>query len=107
MGKTIRLTMAQAVAHFLKKQMTVVDGKRVPNVARNARQRESGTHVNRHAALQVRQGEGFLAIAAVRGADEVEQGIVLRDGYQSPVAECPSLRGEISPKHPYLADKWT
>ncbi|OWV84803.1 3D-(3,5/4)-trihydroxycyclohexane-1,2-dione acylhydrolase (decyclizing) [Rhizobium sp. R635] len=30
MGKTIRLTMAQAVAHFLKVQMTVVDGKKVP-----------------------------------------------------------------------------
>ena len=30
MGKTIRLTMAQAVAHFLKVQMTIVDGKKVP-----------------------------------------------------------------------------
>lgn len=30
MGKTVRLTMAQAVAHFLKKQMTIVDGKKVP-----------------------------------------------------------------------------
>ncbi|MBB3591914.1 3D-(3,5/4)-trihydroxycyclohexane-1,2-dione acylhydrolase (decyclizing) [Rhizobium sp. BK529] len=30
MSKTIRLTMAQAVAHFLKKQMTIVDGKKVP-----------------------------------------------------------------------------
>ncbi|MDE1993120.1 MAG: 3D-(3,5/4)-trihydroxycyclohexane-1,2-dione acylhydrolase (decyclizing) [Rhizobiaceae bacterium] len=30
MGKTIRLTMAQAVAHFLKKQMTVIDGKKQP-----------------------------------------------------------------------------
>lgn len=30
MGKTVRLTMAQAVAHFLKKQMTLVDGKKVP-----------------------------------------------------------------------------
>ncbi|MGO4565182.1 3D-(3,5/4)-trihydroxycyclohexane-1,2-dione acylhydrolase (decyclizing) [Rhizobium sp. 2YAF20] len=30
MGKTIRLTMAQAVAHFLTKQMTVIDGKTVP-----------------------------------------------------------------------------
>lgn len=30
MGKTIRLTMAQAVAHFLKKQMTVIDGKKAP-----------------------------------------------------------------------------
>lgn len=30
MAKTIRLTMAQAIAHFLKAQMTVVDGKTVP-----------------------------------------------------------------------------
>ncbi|MBB3397268.1 MULTISPECIES: 3D-(3,5/4)-trihydroxycyclohexane-1,2-dione acylhydrolase (decyclizing) [unclassified Rhizobium] len=30
MGKTVRLTMAQAVTHFLKKQMTIVDGKKVP-----------------------------------------------------------------------------
>ncbi|MEK1872447.1 MAG: thiamine pyrophosphate-binding protein, partial [Rhizobium altiplani] len=30
MGKTVRLTMAQAVAHFLKKQMTEVDGKKMP-----------------------------------------------------------------------------
>ncbi|WP_283194936.1 3D-(3,5/4)-trihydroxycyclohexane-1,2-dione acylhydrolase (decyclizing) [Rhizobium sp. AN80A] len=30
MGKTVRLTMAQAVTHFLKNQMTVVDGKTVP-----------------------------------------------------------------------------
>jgi 3D-(3,5/4)-trihydroxycyclohexane-1,2-dione acylhydrolase (decyclizing) len=30
MSKTIRLTMAQAVAHFLKKQMTVIDGETVP-----------------------------------------------------------------------------
>ncbi len=30
MCKTIRLTMAQAVAHFLKKQMTIIDGRKVP-----------------------------------------------------------------------------
>ncbi|MBB3563992.1 3D-(3,5/4)-trihydroxycyclohexane-1,2-dione acylhydrolase (decyclizing) [Rhizobium sp. BK512] len=30
MGKTVRLTMAQAVAHFLKVQMTIIDGKKVP-----------------------------------------------------------------------------
>ncbi|MET0748646.1 MAG: 3D-(3,5/4)-trihydroxycyclohexane-1,2-dione acylhydrolase (decyclizing) [Rhizobium sp.] len=29
MGKTIRLTMAQAVAHFLAKQMTIIDGEKV------------------------------------------------------------------------------
>src|SRR6187402_3927386 len=29
MGKTIRLTMAQAVAHFLTKQMTIIDGRKV------------------------------------------------------------------------------
>ncbi|NTF41413.1 3D-(3,5/4)-trihydroxycyclohexane-1,2-dione acylhydrolase (decyclizing) [Rhizobium rhizogenes] len=30
MGKTIRLTMAQAVTHFLKKQMTIIDGQKQP-----------------------------------------------------------------------------
>ena len=30
MAKTIRLTMAQAVAHFLKAQMTIIDGEKVP-----------------------------------------------------------------------------
>ncbi len=30
MGKTIRLTMAQAVTHFLTKQMTVIDGRKLP-----------------------------------------------------------------------------
>ncbi|NRP84976.1 3D-(3,5/4)-trihydroxycyclohexane-1,2-dione hydrolase [Ensifer adhaerens] len=30
MGKTIRLTMAQVVAHFLKKQMTIIDGQKQP-----------------------------------------------------------------------------
>jgi len=30
MGKTIRLTMAQAIVHYLKKQMTVIDGETLP-----------------------------------------------------------------------------
>lgn len=30
MGKTIRLTMAQAVAQFLSRQMTIADGRKVP-----------------------------------------------------------------------------
>jgi 3D-(3,5/4)-trihydroxycyclohexane-1,2-dione acylhydrolase (decyclizing) len=30
MGKTIRLTMAQAIVHYLKKQMTVIDGEKLP-----------------------------------------------------------------------------
>lgn len=30
MGKTIRLTMAQAIVHYLKKQMTIVDGEKLP-----------------------------------------------------------------------------
>ncbi|MDO9418539.1 3D-(3,5/4)-trihydroxycyclohexane-1,2-dione acylhydrolase (decyclizing) [Pararhizobium sp.] len=30
MGKTVRLTMAQALVHFLKNQMTIVDGETVP-----------------------------------------------------------------------------
>jgi 3D-(3,5/4)-trihydroxycyclohexane-1,2-dione acylhydrolase (decyclizing) len=30
MGKTIRLTMAQAIVHFMKSQMTIIDGEKLP-----------------------------------------------------------------------------
>ncbi len=30
MGKTIRLTMAQAIVHYMKKQMVIVDGEKLP-----------------------------------------------------------------------------
>ena len=30
MGKTIRLTMAQAIVHFMKAQMTIIDGEKLP-----------------------------------------------------------------------------
>src|SRR5579859_95499 len=37
---------------------------------------KSRSHMDRKPASQVRQGEGALAIAAVRGADQVEQSLV-------------------------------
>jgi hypothetical protein len=56
-------------------------------------------------AAQVRQGEGCLSIASVGGANQVEQGVVLRDGYQASIAERPAGWGEISAEHPDLANK--
>jgi hypothetical protein len=44
-----------------------------------------------------------LAIAAVGGADEVEQRIILRDWYQRSIAECPTYRGKVTGEHPYFA----
>src|ERR1700722_18031884 len=40
------------------------------------RQREPRSLMDRNPASQVRHGEGALAVAAVSGADEVEQGLV-------------------------------
>ncbi len=51
---------------------------------------EVGAHVQRHAALQVGQGEGLLAVAAVGGADQLEQCIVVGDRHDRPVAQRPA-----------------
>src|SRR5262249_27850131 len=69
--------------------------------------RESRSHVNRDPALQVGQGESVLSVAAVSGADEVEECLILADGNQGSVAKRPSYWGKVSGKHPYLADKWS
>jgi hypothetical protein len=47
------------------------------------------------AALEVGQREVRLAVAAVRGAEEGEQGGVLRQRQELPVAPGPALGGEV------------
>ena len=60
--------------------------------------------MDRKPAPQVRQGEGALAVAAIGGADEVEQRLVFRDGEQLPAAEHPACWRKVAPKHTYLTD---
>jgi len=51
--------------------------------------------VNRHITPQVRQRERGLAIAAVSGAQQCEEGLVLIDGQELAVAQGPALGCEI------------
>src|SRR4051794_9978838 len=67
-------------------------------------QYETAALVHRHPGLQVRQCEGLLAIAAVGGADEVEQRVVLGDGQELALAEQPADRREVAAEHPDLTD---
>src|SRR6187397_95594 len=61
-------------------------------------------HVERNAALQVGYPEGFLAIAAIGGADQVEQRIVLGDRHQLASAKCPAGRRKAAGEHADLAN---
>jgi hypothetical protein len=58
-----------------------------------------------NSALQVGQGEGGLSIASIGSSDQVEKGIILVNGNNSAIAECPSHGSEVSGEHPDLPDK--
>ena len=60
--------------------------------------------VDRKSTLQVGEREGRLTVAAVRGADELEQRLVLRDGGELSGTERPARRCEVAGEHPDLAD---
>jgi hypothetical protein len=66
-------------------------------------QDEAVALVERKAAAQVGQGEGRLAIAAVGGSDQLEQGLMLGDGQELALAEHPADRREVAGKHADLA----
>src|SRR4030095_16721504 len=57
-------------------------------------------------ALKVRQPEGGDAVAAVRGAKQREQRLVLGDRHDLPVAERPPLRGEGEREDRNLSEEW-
>src|SRR6202035_46038 len=69
-------------------------------------ERETVTEVNRNATPKIRQREGRLPVAAVGGADEVEQCLVFGNGKQLPFAEHPSRGGEVAGEHPDLSNVW-
>ena len=55
---------------------------------------------------EVGQAESGAAVAAVDGAEQAEQGVVLRHGQELAVAEGPAAGGEVTGEHPDLADEW-
>src|SRR5262249_28810444 len=62
--------------------------------------------VDGNASPQVRKGESGLSVAAVRRADEVEEGLVLGNGEKLSFAEHPSRRCEVAGEHPDLTYIW-
>ncbi|MCY1377935.1 hypothetical protein D9M69_655330 [compost metagenome] len=60
--------------------------------------------VDGQAATQVGHGEGALAVAAVGGADEGEQHVVLGDRQQAAVAGLPADGGAAEAEHANFAD---
>src|SRR4051794_13482796 len=66
-------------------------------------QDEAVALMQRNPAAQVRQPEGALAVAAIGGADQVEQSLVLGDRKKLSLAEHPAGRGEIAGEDTDLA----
>ena len=62
--------------------------------------------VDRHAALQVRQRERLLAVAAVGRADQVNSASFSEIGISWPSQNAQPAGGEVAPEHPDLADVW-
>ena len=55
--------------------------------------------VDRQAALQVRHVESFLTIAAIGGADQSEESVILGDRHGLAVAKSPAGGREAAPEH--------
>src|SRR5437588_11405709 len=67
-------------------------------------QSESRPDMDRNTALQIGQGEGRLAITAVRSPKQTEKRIVLVNGYDLAITEGPADRGKVPCNHPALTD---
>jgi len=65
-----------------------------------------GAHMHRHTALEIRQPEGVLPVAAIGRSDQVEENVVLRDRQQLAVAKRPAGRRKVAAEQANLTDKW-
>ena len=61
--------------------------------------------MHRRSALEIREGESTLSVAAISGAQQRKQRGILRDGHYLAVAERPASRREIKAYHPDFTNK--
>src|SRR5712692_2301637 len=80
--------------------------QRVRGLAANLAQGNPVAHVHGGATLEVRQGEGCPSVAAIGGAQDREQCLVLIDGQKLPVAKSPTFGRKIPTDNFYFGQKW-
>src|SRR4051812_25340673 len=66
----------------------------------------TAAHVDGCSPLQVRKAEIDPAVSDIRCAQEREKRLVLIDGQELPVAECPTFGREAETHDPDLTEKW-
>src|SRR5258706_15631311 len=71
-------------------------------------QRQAGTlpGMHRRASLKIGQREVGLPVAAVGGAEQREEGRVLRQGQKLPVAPCPPFGSEVEGEDSDFGYEW-
>lgn len=93
----------------VRRHRGLVDGDRT-DPARLAEvvsgQTNSLAHMDRQSGLQIGQRESGLAVAAIGGAKQREQRLILDDRQELTVAQRPAPRREVAAKHADLAKKW-
>ena len=82
------------------------DVKGMRGLAASLSQDNAVTRVHWHAALQVGEREVHSSVAAVGGAENGKQCLVLVDGQKLSIAESPAFRWEIPANDFYFANKW-
>src|SRR5205823_11735665 len=103
----LRLHRMRVRGHFGGEKRDRILAARLSEVV--CAQAESGliaADVDRDRALQIRQREGALAVAAVCRAEQREESGVLRDRQDLPVAPGPASRREVEGEDADLCDKW-
>ncbi len=63
--------------------------------------------MNGGSAAEIREGEGGPSVTTVSGAQQTEEGAMLRDRQELAVAKGPTARGEVAPEHDNFCKKWT
>ena len=91
-------------AHLVGGQCDGFAAKALPDHVGSAGNRISAL-VDGKTRLKVGQIKGVHAVAAVGGAEQVEERIVLRDGEALTIAKRPTPRGEIAAEHADFTDK--
>jgi hypothetical protein len=85
-------------------QFGLVQGVR--GLAASLAQDNAVAHVHWHASLQIGKSKRGAAVAAVGGAENGKQCLVLVDGQKLSIAESPAFGREIPADDFYFAKKW-
>jgi hypothetical protein len=77
---------------------------RLPSAREDSEQRDHVIGAGGLRAARVGQAEGGLAVAAIRGSDQLEERVVFTDRQELPMGKCPAYGREVAGEESDLTD---